>query len=46
MRLTEQQYEHLGKCKSRAVRKLINADMSKDDSFTEYISKVICSDGL
>lgn len=46
VRLTEKQYEYLGKCKSRAIRKLITADMSQDRSFTEYMSKVICSEIL
>jgi hypothetical protein len=41
VRLTEAQYEYLGKCKSRAVRKLINADMCKGENFTEYMRKEI-----
>ncbi len=41
VRLTEAQYEYLGKCKSRTVRKLITGDMFKGENFTEYISKAI-----
>ena len=41
VRLSEAQYEHLGKCKSRAVRKLIIADMSKGETFLGYMNKAI-----
>ena len=41
VRLTEEQYEHLGKCKSRTVRKLISADMSKGETFLGYMNKAI-----
>ena len=41
VRLTQTQYEHLGKCKSRAVRKLITADMSRDESFLSFMNKAV-----
>ena len=39
VRLTEKQYDYLGKCKSRTVRKLITADMSQDETFLEFMVK-------
>ena len=39
VRLTQKQYEHLGKCKSRTVRKLITADMARDETFLEFMVK-------
>ena len=39
VRLTEEQYNYLGKCKSRTVRKLISADMSRDETFLEFMVK-------
>ena len=39
VRLTEEQYNYLGRCKSRAIRKLITADMTRDETFLEFMVK-------
>ena len=46
VRLTEKQYDYLGKCRSRAVRKSITADMSRDETFLEFMGKAISSEIL